>query len=750
MKILAVGSDSFVEWTMRKWVWLIAILFFGRVPLVAQDIDSNPLIQKRSISSIADQITDPSERAAFLQLFPQAPAALMLGRAEAFLARFPQSSFLAQAYEVAARASFDLQNYEPGLNYARRSLSLLPENPLLLVPVADVEAHRHLNDAAIMHAEEALQDLDSFASPSTVREEDWPDVKRRLQASANFSKGRALLQQALELQPGEKRTQLLRSSEASLLHAQYLNSADIEITYTLGLAQLAAGEALPAAGNFAAIYRDGGEVAPRALENLRAIYKLLYPRSDLPFETFVQQAQDRRTNALQKSSEGSNDRTPSVQSGSAYVGSESCRGCHSDIYKQWSQSGMAKMFRPYSPENVIGDFKTNNRFYLGDEVDYRGDKVEITRGGKRALFARMVIRSNRHCFDILQSDGKWHTYPVDYTIGSKFEQAYATKLPNGEIHVFPIQYNVLQKQWVNFWKVIDGPGSERADPQTWERLDSSTSYQAICAVCHTSQLKNVKGVGFDVNHLEFKEPGINCEMCHGPSADHVLETTVSDYQPKPPDVPPVNFHGIDNRKSVAICAQCHMQSAIRKPGTSGELNYFSDGYFFGDMVRQPFGEFSRKGFYKDGRFRQTTFIVEALERSQCYKKAAVSCGTCHDPHTHDAAGNPTSLKFRDQPDLMCTGCHTQFRDSPRAAQHSHHSPQSEGSRCVSCHMPRVMDALLFRARYHQMDDIPNAEMTKRFGQEESPNACLLCHSKKDADWGQQQLSAWESVVVKQK
>ena len=85
------------------------------------------------------------------------------------------------------------------------------------------------------------------------------------------------------------------------------------------------------------------------------------------------------------------------------------------------------------------------------------------------------------------------------------------------------------------------------------------------------------------------------------------------------------------------------------------------------MPALPFGEFSRKGFYKDGRFRQTTFIVEALERSQCFKKGQVSCGTCHDPHGHDSASNPTSVKFRDKPDLMCTGCHTQFGERPRGA-----------------------------------------------------------------------------------
>ena len=209
---------------MGKWVWLIVVLVCRVTLATAQDIDSNPVIQKRSVSSIADQITDPSERRAFLQLFQQGPPEQMRARAEAFLSRFPQSAFLAQAYEVAARASFDLQDYEPGLDFARRSLSLLPENPLLLVSMADVEAHRHRNEAAIADAEKALHNLDRFAGPSTVREEDWPKVKRWLEASANFSKGRALLQQGLELPAGNKRAQLLKNSTASLIEARRLNS----------------------------------------------------------------------------------------------------------------------------------------------------------------------------------------------------------------------------------------------------------------------------------------------------------------------------------------------------------------------------------------------------------------------------------------------------------------------------------------------------------------------------------------------
>jgi predicted CXXCH cytochrome family protein len=730
---------------MSKRFWLIAILICPLVPLAGQDIDANPSIKKRSLSTLADQINDESERTGFLELFRQAPPAQMRGRAEAFLAHFPQSAFLAQAYEVAARGSFDLENYEPGLMYAEKSLALLPENPLLLVAVADVEAREHSNSAAIVHAQEALDDLDRFGPPGSVPEENWAGLQRKLKASANVSKGRALLQQALALPAEKKRIPILKASEASLLEAQHLNPADPQIAYLRGLAQLALGEWSEAANNFAAAYRAGDALAPKAHDNLRTIYRVLYPDSSVAFETFLKQAEDQGIPGLGLPADTSVENASPVHPPSSYLGSDSCRGCHAGIYQQWSQTGMSRMFRPYAPQNVVGDFKTDNQFYLGDETEYRDGEVEVRRTGKWSLFARMTIRDGRHYFNILQSDSKWHTYPVDYTIGSKFQQAYATKLPNGEIHVFPIQYNLLQKRWVNYWKVIDGVESERADPRSWERLDGSTSYQAICAVCHTSQLRNLTGGGFAPNHLEFKEPGIGCEMCHGPSAQHAVEMAENQFYSKTALDPPVNFRELGNRDFVAICAQCHEQSAIRKPGPAGELNYSSSGAFFGSHVRVPFGEFSRKGFYKDGRFRQTTFMVEALERSQCFQKGQVSCGTCHDPHGHDSASNPTAVKFRDKPDLMCTGCHSQFQDPARAGQHSHHPAESEGSRCVSCHMPRIMDALLFRARTHQIDDIPNAEMTRRFGQEESPNACLLCHKQKSAEWVQQSLLSWNPV-----
>ena len=705
----------------------------------AQDIDANLTGQRRTPSTIADQIMDLAERDAFLDLFKQSTPELMLRHANFFLDAFPQSAFLAQAYEVAARACFDLQDYQSGLSYAGKSLALLPENSLLLVSVADIEARDHRHDTAIAHAHDALDYLDRFGPPASVPPQDWPELKRKLEASANFALGRASLAKALELPPSRERALLIGNCESSLSKARDFNPADPEIIYLLGLAQLVSGKLLLAAGSFARVYRGGGDFAPKSLQNLQSIYKILGVKSQPGFEAFLKESETREA-TLQTTSAAPLNK-PNAAPALEYAGSEACRNCHAEIYRAWAQSGMSKMLRPYAAQNIIGDFQANNEFYLDDETQH--GKQQVPGSSDRSLFAHMVTRDGRHYFDIKQSDGTWHSYPVDYTIGSKFQQAYATKLANGQIHVFPIQYSALQRQWINYWRIIDMPGSERADLRSWEKLDSSTSYEAICAVCHTSQLRNAKGGGFEPDNLQFKEPGINCEMCHGPSLQHVVDSSMGNHYPKQPLDPPVDFRDLGNRDFVRICAQCHMQSAIRTPGPAGELNYVSSRRFFSDNLRIPFGDFSRKGFYKDGRFRQTTFIVEALERSQCFRKGQVSCGTCHDPHGHNTASNTTSVKFPNQPDRMCVGCHTEFQSDTTVATHTHHPLNTEGSRCVSCHMPRIMDALLFEARTHQIDDIPRAEMTLRFGQEESPNACLLCHKEKSEQWLNQQLLAWK-------
>ena len=716
------------------------IIVCADLHLTGQNIDSVLTRETRATSSISDEIPDPAERAAFVTLFDTKDPMKLCVLARSFLDRYSKSAFLAPVAEKAARSSFDLGDLRSGLEYAHLSLVLFPENPLLLVAVADVQARLQQNESAISSAHDALEYFDRFGRPATISVREWPILKHKKQATAWFVIGRALVNEALG-NPVDARLPLLAEAASALSTAHGLNPEDMEVVYLLGLAYQYAGDLPRAALEFFAAYQKGEEFSGESYEHLQAIYLAAKPTPQTGLDEFVRNLQrDTQPAAKPFAIQGSPHQSPL----GGYAGSEACGHCHTGIYRQWAESGMARMLRSYLPENVIGDFENNNEFYLGDNIDYQNGKLQIESGEGRTLFARMIIQKGHHYFEIKQSDGLWHSYPVDYTIGSKWQQAYATKLPNGQIHVFPIQYNVLERKWLNYWKIIDAPGSERSNPHNWEKLDASTNYMINCAVCHTSQLRNPRGAGFDQDNLVFRESGVDCEMCHGPSADHVQEMTQGQYYEKNPLEPPVDFSKIDNRDSVAICGQCHMQSNLHADSARGGLNYSTGGSFIVKNPELPLNEFTRGTFFRDGRLKQTTFMVEALERSQCFRKGQVSCGTCHDPHSHDEASNFTSLKFKDQPDLMCTGCHTQFQDQQHAADHTHHPYQSEGSRCVSCHMPPIMDALLFRARSHQIDDIPNAEMTLRFGREESPNACLLCHSKQSPEWVQSQLQSWKS------
>lgn len=367
---------------------------------------------------------------------------------------------------------------------------------------------------------------------------------------------------------------------------------------------------------------------------------------------------------------------------SAYAGSALCANCHREVYNAWASTGMANMLRPIAKARVLADFRA-----AGD-------------GFRAGTAARPFLELRRR-------NGEWDRYSIDFAIGSKWQQAFATRTPDGDIQVLPFQYNALSRQWLNYWSTVDPPGSERAEPGDFHKFRRVTSYKENCAQCHTSQWRDGR----------YLEEGVNCEMCHGPSAAHAKGEPAL-----------FRFAKATAEESVRVCAQCHAQSAQR-----------TDSAFPPAQRRRPYVEFAPRAFYLDGRFRETTFLVEAFERSACYRKGAATCVSCHDPHPRDAAENTRSLKFNGS-DRMCTQCHAAAAFAAQA--HTRHAAGSDGARCVSCHMPRIMGALLFQAASHEIDSRPSAESTVRFGQEGSPNACLLCHKDRDTSWLRNQLSSW--------
>lgn len=691
---------------------------FGAL-LRAQESDTAVFKDDRGSFTILSDISDAQERQAFLAAYSATDPAQRHSAARAFVERYPQSWLLAQAYDLAARGSIDLGDHKSAREEGRFSLRLIPENPMLLVLMANVEAQDGLLVEAQADGHDALEYLDQFARPGNLTADQWRELKPQLKASAYFALGRALLVKTAR-ESSRDRSNLMQPLD-ELQHAAAWNPNDAEILYVRGLVEMQLGRWQVAGSDFAAVVRSSNSLRDNALSQLRTLYRR--DRDGQSFDAFVAE--------LPKPGIDSRLREETTESISAevlragYAGSAACQDCHSHEYATWRQTGMARMLREYKPENVMGDFSPGSEF----------------RDATHSTTIRMGTDS-RPYFELKDARGNWERFRVDYTIGSKWQQGYATRLPDGRLQVLPIEYNTLRKAWINYWEMIDPPSSERAVIANFTKLTEATNYQQNCAICHTSQLRASSDHSGSFETAAFREPGVNCEMCHGPSAWHVQRMHKGGMEAKPALESPVDFRRIDNRTGVRICAQCHKQTALRQVGPQGELNYSSTGSTFVPISwTRPYDAFSRRAFYKDGRFRETTFIVEAFMRSACYRNGAAQCASCHAPHVPNFAKNPTSLKFKDDPNEMCLRCHETYR--ARIAEHTRHSTDSEGSQCVSCHMPRIMNALLFQARSHQIE-IPRADLTERFGQSESPNACLICHAQKNAGWARQLLQIWRN------
>jgi predicted CXXCH cytochrome family protein len=662
-----------------------ALLFLclSRV-LAAQDADTILLKNDTQKFTILSQIQDQAEAESFSAILRASDSAARNQLAAAFVKKYSQSWLLPQAYDVLARTGVDLDKYDQALADGRFSLRLVPENPSLLIIVANLEARKNDLEQAAEHATLALQYLDQIQRPGNMKQSEWNALRPEMKASAYFARARVAVSRDMP-----------QNALNDLNRAAAWNQNDAEIFYLRGIVQIRLNARQAAAADLAFVYKGASSLSEKAKNILQVLSK------PMPLQKFLSTLPARAVDEKLRQDNAPNSDATALAHG--YAGPAACKSCHEKEYAAWSKTGMARMLQPYRQENIIGDFAG----------EYTEDSDTIHLGFDQ-----------RPYFEV-----KGARYHVDFTIGSKWQQAYATKLDDGRLQVLPIEYNLLQKKWINYWKMIDPPGSSRANIAEFPKLTPATNYQQNCAVCHTSQLKADPSLADPMQHAAYLQPGIDCEMCHGPSAFHV----------KHPDQPPLTFSKVSNRDGVRVCAQCHRQSTVREPGDNGEMNYSRNGNFVPAAWFMPNDAFSRRAFYKDGRFRETTFIVEAFTRSKCYLKGTAQCATCHSPHTGDFETNKTSLKFAASPNEMCLGCHPQYRN--RIVEHTRHAAGSEAAQCVSCHMPPIMNALLFKARSHQIE-IPTADLTQRFGQQESPNVCLSCHAEKDVSWAKEQLAVW--------
>ena len=132
-------------------------------------------------------------------------------------------------------------------------------------------------------------------------------------------------------------------------------------------------------------------------------------------------------------------------------------------------------------------------------------------------------------------------------------------------------------------------------------------------------------------------------------------------------------------------------------------------------------------YYPDGRDLGENFTFTSWLSAPCVRAGKLECIFCH----------TSSGRFRQakDPDQACLPCH---KDKEAGLdKHTRHKPESPGSRCIACHMPKTDFARMSRSDHSMRPPAPAA--TASFG---SPNACLGCHQDKDAAWADALVRQW--------
>jgi len=385
-----------------------------------------------------------------------------------------------------------------------------------------------------------------------------------------------------------------------------------------------------------------------------------------------------------------------------YVGSSSCRACHQKFYELWSTSHHGLAMQLYSPEFARAAELTDSPAIRIGDTTY---KTEITeRGG----------------WIVEQSDsGEVHRYPIEQALGGKNVYYFLTPLERGHLQVLPLAFDMRAKTWMDAtMSMTMHEGVSHEQPVAWR--DRTLTFNTSCYGCHVSQIETNYDPANDSYLTTWREPGINCETCHGPAGRHVrLYQAAEKRGQTPDDLGLISFRRLKPEQRSDACASCH-----------AKISAITSDFRVGDKFFDHFSlvTYESPDFYPDGRDLGENYTFTSWMMSSCTKSGKLNCVSCH-----TSSGRYRFAKG--DPNAACLPCHTELVQN--AAAHSHHSPDGAGNRCVSCHMPMTEYARMRRSD-HSMRP-PTPATTIKYN---SPNACNDCHKDKDAHWADTIVRKW--------
>ena len=367
--------------------------------------------------------------------------------------------------------------------------------------------------------------------------------------------------------------------------------------------------------------------------------------------------------------------------GAHYVGSQACQNCHRDIYDRWKRTRMANVVRdPHEHPDAIAP--------------------DLTKADPLVTFTREDIA---------------------FVYGSRWKQRYFKKIGD-DYFPLPAQWDFTHKKWsVYFVKNVS---------DWWAPLYPADNMQRptgpLCDGCHS--------VGYDIETKKVAEWNVGCERCHGPGSQHVA------HQGRPNIINPAK---LDYVHANDVCIQCHSQGRPLTNPIGGKYYDWPVGFQVGknlsDFWTLEEHKLGVQSFthFADGTAHKNRMQGNDFVQSLMYTRG-VTCFSCHDVH-----GTPNQAVLWKPANEICLDCHgPNTGNGPRASSieaHTHHKPDSPGSECIACHMPKIEQTIGdINVRAHTFKFITPAQ-TDALG---VPNACNVCHADKSSGWSAANLKTW--------
>lgn len=324
----------------------------------------------------------------------------------------------------------------------------------------------------------------------------------------------------------------------------------------------------------------------------------------------------------------------------AFAGSESCAGCHKNIYDKHLQTAHYLTSRPPLEQYIKGSFHPDeNKYFFNRSVLVAMEKRED--GFYQVEYFKELEKKARR-IDMVVGSGTMGQSFLNYR-DSKFFQ-------------LPITYFSAAKTWSN------SPGFP--DKVVFNRVITSR-----CLECHTSYASVTSPPGkepetFDNNRIIY---GVDCEKCHGAAVKHVQF-----HAQNPTDTIAkfiINPATLTREQNLDLCASCHGGRLQKtKPSFSYTVGAKLSDHFLVDTTPP----------------RTETIDVHAnqyglLRASPCFKNSiTMTCTTCHNTHENER-GNTLLFSQR------CMDCHG--KGPGKDCKLKKTVGKAINKNCVDCHMP---------------------------------------------------------------